>query len=109
MENYFKSVFGAYDGLHTDTFKHIPEISYYNHNYYIGLKRENNAIHDLLFAESDDDNLTEWYIVLGNCVRHIGYEFSDKGVINLSDEQLWRKIVLHAYMGKYTKIAEVWQ
>lgn len=26
MENYFKSVFGAYDGLHTDTFKHIPEI-----------------------------------------------------------------------------------
>ena len=52
MENFFKSVFGAYDGLHTDTFKHIPEISYYNHNYYIGLKRGNNAIHDLLFAKA---------------------------------------------------------
>lgn len=52
MENYFKSVFGAYDGLHTDTFKHIPEISYYNHNYYIGLKRGNNAIHDLLLRKA---------------------------------------------------------
>lgn len=35
----FKNVFGVYDGLHTDTLRHIPEISCYNHNYYIGLKR----------------------------------------------------------------------
>lgn len=87
MDDYFKNVFGVYDGLHTDTLRHIPEISCYNHNYYIGLKRENSTIHDLLFAESNDDNLTEWYIVLGNCIKYIGYEYSDKGVINLSEEQ----------------------
>ena len=57
MENHFKNVFGVYDGLH-----------------------------DLLFAESNDDNLTEWYIVLGNCIKYIGYEYSDEGVINLSEE-----------------------
>ena len=73
--------------LHTDTLRHIPEISCYNHNYYIGLKRGNSTIHDLLFAVSNDDNLTEWYIVLGNCIKYIGYEYSDKGVINLSEEQ----------------------
>ena len=27
MENHFKNVFGVYDGLHTDTLRHIPEIS----------------------------------------------------------------------------------
>lgn len=86
MENHFKNVFGVYDGLHTDTLRHIPEISCYNHNYYIGLKRGNSTIHDLLFAVSNDDNLTEWYIVLGNCIKYIGYEYSDKGVINLSEE-----------------------
>lgn len=53
MENHFKNVFGVYDGLHTDTLRHIPEISFYNHNYYIGLKRGNSTIHDLLFAVSN--------------------------------------------------------
>ena len=33
-----------------------------------------------------DDNLTDWYIVLGNCIKYIGYEYSDEGVINLSEE-----------------------
>lgn len=28
MENHFKNVFGVYDGLHTDTLRHIPEISF---------------------------------------------------------------------------------
>lgn len=51
----FKNVFGVYDGLYTDTLRHIPEISFYNHNYYIGLKRGNSTIHDLLFAVSNDD------------------------------------------------------
>lgn len=55
MENHFKNVFGVYDGLYTDTLRHIPEISFYNHNYYIGLKRGNSTIHDLLFAVSNDD------------------------------------------------------
>lgn len=86
MDEKFKKKYGIYDGIDTSAFKYIPEISFYNHNYYIGLKRGNSTIHDLLFAVSNDDNLTDWYIVLGNCIKYIGYEYSDEGVINLSEE-----------------------
>ncbi len=48
------------EGMNMLLFKHIKKISYYNHNYYIGLKG------DLLFAKSDDDNTTEWYLIRGN-------------------------------------------
>lgn len=51
-----------YNGIYAEAFRHISEISFYNHNYYIGLKR-NSAKNDLLYAESDDDNSTEWYIM----------------------------------------------
>jgi len=85
MDEHFKKKYGAYDGIDTCSFKHIPEISFYNHNYYVGLKRGNSVTHDLLFADSDDDNLTDWYIINGNSVTYIGYEFTDKGVLNLSD------------------------
>ena len=37
MDERFKEKYGVYDGIKVDTFKHIPEISFYNHNYYIGL------------------------------------------------------------------------
>ena len=85
MDENFKNRYGVYDGIDTSTFKHITEISCYNNNYYIGLKRGNSVTHDLLFAHSDDDNLTNWYIINGNSVRYIAYEFTDKGVLNLSD------------------------
>ena len=42
-------------------------------------------VSDLLFAHSDDDNMTDWYIVNGNSVTYIGYEFTEDGIINLSD------------------------
>lgn len=37
--------------------------------------------------KSDDDNFTDWYIINGNSVRYIGYEFSDEGVLILSDKE----------------------
>lgn len=80
-------MYGVYDGIDTSTFKHIPEISCYNHNYYVGLKRGNSVTHDLLFANGDDDNQVDWYIINGNSVTYIGYEFTDKGVLNLSSEE----------------------
>lgn len=85
MDERFKGKYGVYDGIKVDTFKHIPEISFYNHNYYIGLKR-NSRVSDLLFAHSDDDNMTDWYIVNGSSVTYIGYEFTEDGIINLSDK-----------------------
>lgn len=87
MDENFKKRYSAYDGIDTSTFKHIPEISCYNLNYYIGLKRGNSVTHDLLFAHGDDDNQVDWYIVKGNSVTYIGYEFSDEGVLNLSDKE----------------------
>lgn len=85
MNKRFKDKYGVYDGVSTNTFKHIPEVSSYNHNYYIGLSRDGGTTFDLLFARGDDDNLVDWYIINGSFVTYIGYEFSDKGVINLSD------------------------
>lgn len=41
-------------------FEHLPQISWYNHNYYVGFNQ------DLLFGESDDDNTTEWYVINAN-------------------------------------------
>lgn len=87
MDEKFKKKYGVYDGIDTGTFKHIPEISCYNQNYFIGLKRDNCVTHDLLFAHSDDDNLTDWYIIHGNSVTYIGYEFTYEGVLNLSDKE----------------------
>ena len=87
MDERFKEKYGVYEGIEVDTFKYIPEISCYNHNYYIGLKRNGSVVPDLLFARSDDDNMTDWYIVNGESVTYIGYEFTDKGVINLSDKE----------------------
>lgn len=43
-------------GMDMRKLKHIPEISHYNYNYYIGIEK------DLLLAISDDDNTTEWYL-----------------------------------------------
>lgn len=86
MDERFKEKYGVYDGIKVDAFKHIPEISFYNHNYYIGLKRNGSVVSDLLFACSNDDNMTDWYIVNGESVTYIGYEFTEDGTINLSDK-----------------------
>lgn len=85
MDEHFKKKYGVYDGIDTSIFKHIPEISCYNLNYFIGLKRGNSVTHDLLFARGDDDNQVDWYIINGKSATYIGYEFADKGVLNLSD------------------------
>lgn len=63
------------NGLDTKQFKHIPEISVYNNNYYIGF---NN---DLLFAKSDDDNTTEWFIVENEEFYYLGESYVNDGEI----------------------------
>ena len=60
-------------------FKHIEEISHYNSNYYVGFGS------DLLYAESDDDNTTEWYLVKHNNFIKIGFSYcsqDDKLILN---------------------------
>lgn len=69
------------DDLDMNQFKHIPELSCYNNNYYIGFKREGNSTCDLLFAASDDDNTTEWYIIIFDIDENIylGDSFTSTG------------------------------
>jgi len=52
-------------GLTPEHMQHLPEISSYNHNYYVISGR-------LLYAESDDDNFTQWYWVRGSRVNAFG-------------------------------------
>lgn len=83
----FEERYSEYNGISTDTLVHIPEISCYNQNYYIGLKRDGCATHDLIYAESDDDNLTEYYHVYGSSSTYIGYEYTDEGIFYLTNER----------------------
>jgi hypothetical protein len=54
-------IFKTYkEGTDMDKFTRIIEISSYNYNYYVGFGS------DLLFAKSDDDNTTEWYLIRGS-------------------------------------------
>lgn len=54
-------------------FKHIPEISCYNNNYYIGNDK------DLLFGKSDDDNTTEWWLIEGDYKHYLGESYCSEG------------------------------
>ena len=63
-----------------EVLKHIPELSYYNHNYYIGLDNK------LIYAESDDDNMTEYYYInLSNMTEtYFAYSYtSEKDIIHI--------------------------
>lgn len=61
-----------YNGMKVLDLKHVKRISKYNNNYYLhGLEE------DLLFAQSDDDRTTEWYLVKDKTFNFIGYSYSD--------------------------------
>lgn len=60
------------EGTDMSGFEIIPGISSYNRNYYA------NAM-DLLFAKSDDDNTTEWYLIKGSYQPiYLGYTLASE-------------------------------
>jgi len=61
------------EGLDMNQFKVISEISHYNNNYHIGFGRE------LLFAKSDDDNTTEWWLIMGHESIYLGESYISDG------------------------------
>jgi len=66
------------EGLGMKQFKHIPSISVYNQNYYNGFHK------DLLFASSDDDDTTEWFLVEYTEFKHLGNSYVSEGdILNL--------------------------
>jgi len=69
------------EGLDMKQFKHIPSISVYNQNYYNGFNK------DLLFASSDDDDTTEWFLVEYTEFRYLGNSYtSQNDILNLIHE-----------------------
>lgn len=83
----FSEKYAAYDGIAPSSFVRIEGISCYNSNYCIGLKRKGMATHDLLYAISDDDNITEYYHIHSTVATYIGYELTDEGVFHLANER----------------------
>jgi hypothetical protein len=61
------------NGMEMDALKCIRDVSGYNCNYYVGLDG------DLLFAKSDDDNTTDWYLLSGVINYFIGSSFTSEG------------------------------
>jgi hypothetical protein len=69
------------EGLQMEQFKVIKEISHYNHNYYVGFEK------DLLFAKSDDDDTTEWWLISNGNFHYLGESYcSDNDLLHLFDK-----------------------
>lgn len=83
-----ESLISTYDGKSSDELlRHIPEISCYNHNYYIGAKREGKASNDLIYAESNDDDFSDYHLVSNFTFISFGYSFTSEGdVIHFNPE-----------------------
>lgn len=62
------------EGLDMNQFRHIPELSVYNYNYYRGFDN------DTLLGDSDDDNTTTWYLS-GEDRTYIGYSLNSENEI----------------------------
>lgn len=87
MDKLFYDKYKCYEEFPISKLKHIPEISWYNNNYYIGVKRETNS--DLIFEVCDKFmNLNEYYHVHGEVVTYIGYSLFDDEYITLQQEKL---------------------
>lgn len=90
MDDFFYNKYKCYEGYPIEKLKHIPEISCYNHNYYIGVKRDNIVIPDLIFTETDEcSEVTEYYHIDGDCTTHIGYAYASDEYITLEQETLY--------------------
>lgn len=72
-----------------DVLQLIPEVSSYLHNYYIGLHREGKTDRDLVYAKSDDDNTTAYYLLSGKDCVLFGESFSSGGnvIMYIDDER----------------------
>ena len=71
------------NGLEMEQFTHLPEISHYNSNYYKGFEK------DLLYGKSDDDNTTEWWLIVGSSEpKYIGESYyNENEMLHVFDKQ----------------------
>jgi len=63
------------NGLQMMQFQRLGLISVYNSNYYVGFDN------DLLYAKSDDDNTTEWWLVYNREFIYLGESYTSQNEI----------------------------
>lgn len=81
--------YNEYNNLDISNLKHIPEISYYNCNYFIGLKRDSVVNNDLILEQYNESTDTYEYFLLNKTdFEFIGYRFPLDDAITLSNERL---------------------
>jgi hypothetical protein len=68
------------DGLQMKQFKWVAG-NKYSHNYYLGFDN------DLLLAESDDDDTTEWFLAHNETFRYLGESKCSRGELLERHEQ----------------------
>lgn len=71
------------NGLDMEQFERVEAISFYNHNYYKGVKTG-----DVLHGKSDDDNTTEWYLIRNQSMNYLGESYcSENEKLNRYEER----------------------
>lgn len=88
MDEYFYLKYRNYESFPIEEFVLIPDMSIYNHNYYLGLKRE-NMVTDLIYVETDElSGISEYYHIDNNKKIHLGYSYEGDKFITLQEEEL---------------------
>lgn len=87
--DFFKK-FKEYDNLDVEgNLKPISKISYEDHTYFIGLKREDYVCNDLVLEiYNESTNTYEYYICEETNFVYIGYRFTEDDTITLSNERM---------------------
>lgn len=89
MDETFYQKYKCYEDYPIENLKHIPLISFYNHNYYFGIKRKNSMVADMIYVETDErTDISEYYHKEGEKLTHIGYTYAGDKYITLQEEEL---------------------
>lgn len=89
MNEQFLQKYKCYENFPIERLKHIPAISFYNHNYYFGIKREGDMVPDMIYVETNElAGVSEYYHKNGEEMIHIGYAYEGDEFITLQKEEL---------------------
>lgn len=83
MTEEFYMNYRRYEKFPIDKLKHLPEISCYNHNYYVGVDKE------LIYVETDElSEISEFYLVTCSGYEFFGFAYPNDKYITLQEEEL---------------------